>query len=88
MENIGNGAHLLVVVAVVVLVLVVVVIMPVVMVMVIFGFRKKSNGLRCLAYVATAKSPKASSRSSQKMKGGKYKGVLLLLSLRKQDRCR
>ena len=48
--------------------------------------KKKRNGLGCLAYTATAKSLEASSRSSQKMNGGKYKGVLLLLSLKKQDR--
>jgi hypothetical protein len=47
---------------------------------------KQRNGLGCTAYSATAKSPEASSRSSQKMNGGIYKGVLLLLSLKKQDR--
>ena len=69
--------------AVVVLALVVVLLMPVVMVMVIFGFRKKRNGLGCLAYAAIAKSTEAFSRSSQKMNVGRYKGVLLLLSLKK-----
>ena len=45
--------------------------------------KKKRNGLGCLAYAATAKSLEASSRSSQKMNGGRYKGVLLMLSLEK-----
>jgi hypothetical protein len=68
---------------VVVVVLVVVVMLPLVMVMVIFGFRKiKRKGLVCLAYAATAKSLEASSRSSQKTNGDRYKGVLLLLSLK------
>jgi len=48
--------------------------------------KKKRNGLGCLAYAATAKFTEASSQSSQKKKGGRYKGVLLLLSLKKQDR--
>ena len=75
--------------AVVAVVVLVVVLMPLVMVRVIFGFRKKKlKGLGCLAYAATAKSLEASSRSSQKMNGGRYKGVLLLLSLKKQDRYR
>ena len=46
--------------------------------------KKKRNVLGCLAYDDTAKSPEASSRSSQKMNGGRYKGVLLLISLEKQ----
>ena len=72
--------------AVVVLVLVVVVLMPLVMFMVIFGFRKKKRkGLGGLAYATTAKSPEASSRSSQKINGGGYKGMLMLLSLKKYD---
>ena len=74
--------------AVVVLVPVAVLLLPVVMVMVIFSFRKKRNGLGCLAYTTTAKSLEASSLSSQKINGGRYKGVLQLLSLRKQDRYR
>jgi hypothetical protein len=48
--------------------------------------KKKRNGLGCLAYAATAKFTEASSQSYQKMKGGRYEGVLLLLSLKKQDR--
>ena len=70
-----------------VLVLVVVVLLPPVMVMVIFGFRKKKRiGPGCLAYAATAKFPEASLQSSQKMNGDRYKLVLLMLSLKKQDR--
>ena len=83
-ENVGNGAHLLVVAAVVVSVLVVVLFTPVVMVMVIFGFRKK-NAMGYI-YASTAKSAEASSQSSNKMKGGRYKGVLLLISLKIPDR--
>jgi len=49
----------------------------------LFFLRK---GLGCLAYVATAKPLEASSRKSPKMNGGRYKRVLLLLSLKKQDR--
>ena len=82
----GKGAHLLVVAAVVVLVLVVVVLLPVVIVIVIFGFRKKRNGLGFLTYAATAKLAESSSRSSQKMNGGRYKRVMLLLSPKKHDR--
>jgi hypothetical protein len=54
----------------------------------IFGFRKKkpAKGLKRLAIAATAKSPWASSRSSQKLNDGKCKWLLLLLCLKKQDR--
>ena len=76
-------------VLVLMLVLVLVVMMPlhVMMGLMIFGFRKKRKGLRRLEYAATAKSPRASSRNSQKINGGKYKWLLLLfLSVKKQDR--
>ena len=48
--------------------------------------KKKRNGLGCLSYATTAKFPEASSRSSRKMNGGRYKGVLLLLSLKKRGK--
>ncbi len=44
--------------------------------------KKKRSGLGSLVYAATAKSPEASSRISKKMYGGRYKGVLQLLSLK------
>ena len=47
---------------------------------------KKRSGIRCLAYVATANSLEASSRSSQKMNGGRYKEAFLLLSIKEHDR--
>ena len=54
--------------------------------LVIFSFRKIRNGLRRLECDAIDKSPGASLRSSHKMNEGKYKLLLLLLSLKKQDR--
>ena len=59
-----------------VLALVVMLPMHVVMGFMIFGFRKKRKGLRRLEYVATAKSPGVSSRSSQKINDGKKKMVV------------
>ena len=47
--------------------------------------KKKRNGFGSLAYATTAKSPEASPRISQKINGGIYKGMLLMLSLKKQD---
>ena len=45
---------------------------PLVMELVIFGLRKKNReGFRRLVYAATAKSPRASSRFSQKMNVGR-----------------
>ena len=48
--------------------------------------KKTAKGLKRLAIAATAKSPWASSRSSQKLNDGKCKWLLLLLCLKKQDR--
>ncbi len=49
------------------------------------SLKKRNNGLGCMAYPVTAKSPEASSRSSQKMNGSRYKGVLLLLSIQSKS---
>ena len=61
--------------------------LPLLLVLVIFDFRKEnSKGPRRIVCAATAKSLGASSRSSQKMSDGKCKWLLLLLSLKTQDR--
>ncbi len=75
-KNAGIGADILDGVHVVMLVVLLTAMMslPLGMVLVIFGFRKtKRKGLRRLVYVATAKSPGASSRNSQKMNNEKRK---------------
>ncbi len=75
-KNAVNIANLFVVVVVVMLVVVMMVMLslPLVMVLVIFGLRKTREGSRRLVYAATAKSPGASSRFSQKMNVGRCNG--------------